>query len=492
LTVAGGGAVFLALAVASLVIYFDVRSRLHDQVDVSLIQTAQNLAMKWSTVGGPKSAKIPAGKLPAGTYTRVANPKLPHGPLLGTFGSGYFQVIPSVGEAVKNGGTAAPPSTTTTPTTTSAKGGPTARKGVPFEAFAAPNGFVPLSSLDVAVANGRAAPYFRDVRYQGVAMRLYALRLSATGDGLVRTARALTEANATIGRVRWLLIGLTLGGAFAAALLGRLAAAAVLRPLRSLAATVGEVTATRDLQTRIPVDGRDEIASLARDFNAMLSALDDSQRTQQQLIADASNELRTPLTAHRANVELLAREDLPLDRRPHVLGAAVRGIEELSMLVNDLIQAARNGRSLDARAPVSLDRIVAAAVERARQRAPALRFTTALEPYSLEAASRRVERALDNVLDNAVKWSSPSGEVEVVLSGGAVSVRDYGPGIEEGDLPHVFDRFYRAAAARALPGSGLGLAIVKQTVEDHGGSVSVANADGGGVAVTLRFDPPPL
>jgi hypothetical protein len=132
LTVAGGGAVFLALAVASLVIYFDVRSRLHDQVDVSLIQTAQNLAMKWSSVGGPKSAKIPAGKLPAGTYTRVANPKLPHGPLLGTFGSGYFQVIPSVGEAVKNGGTAAPPSTTTTPTTTSAKGGPTARKGVPF------------------------------------------------------------------------------------------------------------------------------------------------------------------------------------------------------------------------------------------------------------------------------------------------------------------------------------------------------------------------
>ena len=142
----------------------------------------------------------------------------------------------------------------------------------------------------------------------------------------MRTARPLTEANATIARVRWLLLALTLGGALAAGLLGRLAANAVLRPVRALAGAVREVSATRDLNQRIPVSGRDELASLAADFNAMLAALDESQHAQQQLIADASHELRTPLTAHRANIELLARPDLPVEQRQRVLGAAVRAI----------------------------------------------------------------------------------------------------------------------------------------------------------------------
>ena len=247
------------------------------------------------------------------------------------------------------------------------------------------------------------------------------------------------------------------------------------------------MSATRDLNRRIPVSGRDELASLAADFNTMLAALDESQQAQQQLIADASHELRTPLTAHRANIELLARPDLPVERRQRVLGAAVRGIEELSTLVGDLIQAARDGRSVDARAPLALDELVAAAVERAQHRAPGLRFESRLEPYRLVGARSRLERAVDNVLDNAIKWSPPGGTVDVRLVGGTLTVRDHGPGIAEADLPHVFDRFYRAAAARALPGSGLGLAIVKQTVDDHGGSVTVANADGGGAA---RHAPP--
>ena len=154
------------------------------------------------------------------------------------------------------------------------------------------------------------------------------MRLPSSSDGLVRTARPLTEANATITRVRWLLFALTLGGALAAGLLGRLAANAVLRPVRALAGAVREVSATRDLNQRIPVSGRDELASLAADFNAMLAALDESQQAQQQLIADASHELRTPLTAHRTNIELLARPDLPVEQRQRVLGAAVRTIGE--------------------------------------------------------------------------------------------------------------------------------------------------------------------
>jgi two-component system, OmpR family, sensor histidine kinase MprB len=437
LTLAGGGAVLVALVIASLVINVEVRSKLHDQIDVSLIRSAETAATRWVGAKGSPPSKKKAALL------------------FGSNASGFFQVAPSLGAV-------------------------TTRK---------PSGFVPLVGNDRSVARGLSPPYFRDIRYQGVAMRLYTMRLPSSSEGVVRTARALTEANATLARVRWLLLGLTLGGALAAGLLGRLAANAVLRPVGALAGAVREVSATRDLTQRIPVSGRDELASLAADFNVMLTALDESQRAQQQLIADASHELRTPLTAHRANIELLARPDLPVERRQRVLGAAVRGIEELSTLVGDLIQAARDGRSVDAREPLALDELVAAAVERAQHRTSGLRFESRLEPYRFVGARSRLERAVDNVLDNAIKWSPPGGTVDIRLADGTLTVRDHGPGIAEADVPHVFDRFYRAAAARALPGSGLGLAIVKQTVDDHGGSVTVANADGGGAVLTLRFDP---
>jgi two-component system sensor histidine kinase MprB len=457
LTLAGGGAVFVALAIASLVIYVEVRSKLHDQIDFSLIQSADGVAAKSDGLALKSHSNA------AGSFGKDA--------------SGLFQVIPRV-DAVANAGL----SVTEAPVPVAAT------KASPNSTTLAPMAVGQIVAHDESVARGLSPPYFRDVRMVGTAWRVYTTRLPDTSDGLVRTLRPLTEANATIARVRRLLFGLTLGGTLAAGLLGLLAANAVLRPVRALAGAVRDVSATRDLKRRIPVSGRDELASLAADFNAMLTALDESQQAQRQLIADASHELRTPLTAHRANIELLARPDLPVGQRQRVLGAAVRTIEELSALVGDLIQAARDGRSLDARAPLALDELVAAAVERARHRAAGLRFESRLEPYRLIGARSRLERAVDNVLDNAIKWSPPGGTIEIRLVDGRLTVRDHGPGIAEADLPHVFDRFYRAAAARALPGSGLGLAIVKQTVDDHAGSVILANADGGGALLTLRFD----
>jgi len=468
LTVAGGGAVFAALAIASLVIYFAVRSNLHDQIDVSLFQSAQAVALKWNPANRQPPTKGPTAKTKAAGKIGAGNQPPANRPLFGGDASGYYQVIPNYATAAKG----------QEPVATAPKS--------PLKGNV--DGFVPLVGQDAQVARGLLPPYFRDVRYRGVAMALYTMHLSSSSDGLVRTARPLTEANATIARVRWLLLALTLGGALAAALLGRLSANAVLRPVRGLAGAVRAVSATRDLNQRIPVSGRDELASLAADFNAMLAALEDSQQVQQQLIADASHELRTPLTAHRTNIELLARPDLPDEQRQRVLAAAVRTIGDLSTLVGDLIQAARDGRSVDARQPIALDELVATAVGRAQHRAPELRFESRLQPYQLLGARSRLERAVDNVLDNAIKWSEPGGSVEVRLTGGKLAVRDHGSGVGEADLPHVFDRFYRSAAARALPGSGLGLAIVKQTVEDHGGSVTVANADDGGALVTLRFD----
>jgi two-component system sensor histidine kinase MprB len=436
---AGAGAVLVALAIASSIIYYEVRSKLQDQIDVSLVQSAEGVSSKWVVASG-----LP---LP---HTEKLQDHL----LFGKTGTGFFQIIPKVGPRTRAGS----------------------------------SGLAPLGQQDRLVASGLAPPYFSDIRFGGVPMRMYTMRVQSSGNGLVRTVRSLTEANSTVDGVRRLLIGLTLGGAFVAGLLGFLAAGAVLRPVRTLAGAVRGVTATRDLSQRIPVRGRDELASLAADFNAMLAALDESRRAQQQLIADASHELRTPLTAHRANLELLARPDLPPERREDVLAAAVRANEELSALVADLIQAARDGRSVDAREPLALEELVAAAVDRARHRAPDVRFDSRLEPYRLAGARPRLERAVDNVLDNAIKWSPPGGTIDVRLADGSLTVRDHGPGVAEDDLPHVFDRFYRAAEARSLPGSGLGLAIVKQTVDDHGGSVAIANADGGGALVTLRFD----
>src|SRR5207244_6164845 len=175
----------------------------------------------------------------------------------------------------------------------------------------------------------------------------------------------------------------------------------------------------------------------------------------------------TPVAGDGANLGVLARPDLPVERRQRVLGAAVRGIEELSTLVGDLIQAARDGRSVDAREPVALDELVAAAVERARHRASGLRFESRLEPYRLAGARSRLERAVDNVLDNAIKWSPPGGTVDIRLVDGKLTVRDHGPGIHEADPPHVVDRYYPPAAARPPPRSGLCAAHVHHAVDDH-------------------------
>jgi two-component system, OmpR family, sensor histidine kinase MprB len=478
-TLAAGGAVFAALFVASLVVYFSVRSNLHDQIDVSLIDDAQNVATKTAAAGG---------KLPAGTYRKSSNAEFPAMPLLGTDSTGYFQVIESFGAVAKNTSADVPTQTVTTRSGTATN---EARPKVPEQSDVAnPNAFVPLVRRDGLVAAGIDPPYFRDVRYHGTQMRLYTMRFLSghATDGLVRTARPLSEANATLHRVRWLLIALTLGGAFVAALLGRIGSAAILRPVRALASTVREVTTTRDLNRRIPIESRDELGSLARDFNEMLVALEESRRRQQQLIADASHELRTPLTAHRTNIELLARSDLPAERRSSVLEAAVRGIDDLSALVNGLIEAARDGRSLDAREQVQLGDVVTASVERARRRAPCLTFTTRLLPFAISGSRPRLERAIDNVLDNAIKWSPPAGNIELTLADGALVIRDEGPGIDDADRPHAFDRFYRSASARGMPGSGLGLAIVKQTVDDHGGRVEITNADAGGTVVLIRFE----
>jgi two-component system, OmpR family, sensor histidine kinase MprB len=348
---------------------------------------------------------------------------------------------------------------------------------------------LPVTGAVKAVAAGKRAAFIRDEHVDGVHLRVLTRR-GKNGEAL-QIARSLTEADATLGRLRWVLFTVMLGGVGLAAALGLAVSRAATRPLARLTATAEQVTATGELHHRIPDGADDEPGRLAAAFNAMLSALESSRDAQRQLVADASHELRTPLTAIRANIELLEHApQLAPDQRAAMLRSARDQLEDLTVLVGDLVDLARAGGSDSEAEPpeeLRLDELVGAAVERARRHAPATAFTLAAEPSVVVGCRARLARAVGNLLDNGVKWSPPDATVEVTVADGEVTVRDHGPGIAKVDLPHVFDRFYRAPSARGLPGSGLGLAIVKHVADAHDGTVVAEAAPGGGTLLRLTL-----
>jgi two-component system sensor histidine kinase MprB len=307
----------------------------------------------------------------------------------------------------------------------------------------------------------------------------------------LQLARPLTEVDDLLDRVRLILLLVAVGGIGAAAVLGALVARSALGPVRRLTRETEIVTETRDLGRRIDVHGTDELSRLGSSFNTMLGALDESQQAQRQLVADASHELRTPLTSMRTNVEVLARRhDLPEANQAALMRDLVGQLEEMSALVTDLVEVAADRPPELEAVETQLDAIAQDAVARAERLAPQATFRTDLRESVVFGVPARLERAIANLLDNAVKWSPPGGEIELRVADGEVVVRDHGPGIDPADLPHVFDRFYRAPAARAQPGSGLGLAIVKQVAEEHGGRVAIETPEDGGTLVRLTLPTP--
>jgi two-component system sensor histidine kinase MprB len=218
------------------------------------------------------------------------------------------------------------------------------------------------------------------------------------------------------------------------------------------------------------------------------AALDESVRAQRRLVADASHELRTPVTSLRTNIEvLLEGGEISEEDRRRLLTDVVEQSEELTALVSDLIDLARGDEPHGETEDVRLDRVVEESLARARRNAPGLSFEGRLEPVILEGVAGRLERAVNNLLDNAARHSPEGGTVEIDVDSSGVRVRDHGSGIDHEDLPHVFDRFYRGANVRGQLGSGLGLSIVRQVTELHGGSVSAANAPDGGAVFTMRL-----
>jgi two-component system sensor histidine kinase MprB len=256
-----------------------------------------------------------------------------------------------------------------------------------------------------------------------------------------------------------------------------------------LTAAAERIAETGEPSERVPEGGRGELARLGASFNTMLASLEDSLETQRRFVADASHELRTPLTSIQTNIDVL-RGDIALDpeQRRALLDDLHRESQEMRSLIGSLLELARSGAK-PAREPFQLDELVEDTVDRARSRFPRVTWEApVVEATVVDGDRDRMERAVWNLLENAGKWSGDGGTVEVSLTGGELSVRDHGPGIDEEDRPLVFERFYRSAAARSMPGAGLGLSIVREVAEAHGGTVVAENAEGGGARFRLSLN----
>jgi two-component system sensor histidine kinase MprB len=308
----------------------------------------------------------------------------------------------------------------------------------------------------------------------------------------VSFAVGLSQVEEPLADLALALAAVTALGVLVSAGTGLLIARASLRPVDELTAITERIARTQDLGTPIPVEGADEIARLSRSFNTMTDALAASRDHQQQLIADAGHELRTPLTSLRTNIDLLLRaeatgRDLPAATRHNLLVSVKAQMIELSSLVGDLLELSRPEDAAPARETVALHETVARAVKRVRPRGPGLTIETDTEPWYVTGDPASLERAVVNLLDNAVKFSLPGGTVRVRLTDGELTVHDHGPGIPAEDLPHVFERFWRSPSARSLPGSGLGLSIVARAVDEYGGTVRLDPAPGGGTLARMHL-----
>ena len=315
---------------------------------------------------------------------------------------------------------------------------------------------LPVTAQTKALARSTTSRrVLQDTHADGVHVRM--LTVALPGRGAVQLARSLASVDRALSRLQIVLALLIVFGTAFAALLAR----ALSRPVA--APTEHELAVSQ-------------------------GALADSIAAQRQLVADASHELRTPVTSVRTNAELL--RDAPNvddDERRLIAGEVVEQAEELTALIGDLIDLARGDVPDPAVEDVRLDALAYESVQRARRHAPGLRFSLTTEPCVIEGEPERLARAINNLLDNAAKHSPDGGAVQIVLRGGILSVRDHGPGIDPADLPHVFDRFHRGANARGRPGSGLGLAIVRQVADAHGGSVALEAAPGGGTIALLTL-----
>jgi two-component system, OmpR family, sensor histidine kinase MprB len=436
-SVAAAVGVLIVVAVVSGVLYFFYAASVHSRVDAALVDAAQqasSIAARIKQSGAGDSRSAPDVNQPV------------------TVGSVEVQLFPGPVAAGQ-----------TTP-------------------------FGPLGSRDVAVAEQAQSPYFANGRDRGQQFRVYTTAWFGNPGGLVRSSRAANADEGALRDAALLLAGLTVSAAGVTYGAARLTAGRILRPIAELTAAAEHVTRTRDLTARVGSAGTsDEVGRLGSSFDTMLAALHESVTAQRQLAADASHELRTPLTSLTTNLDLL--EDgagLADPQAPALVRAAREQAGELDQLITDLLDLARYRESTPHRETVRLDLLTDEAVRRLRQRGTHPAIDTRLQPCLVHVDPAAIDHAVSNLVDNALKWTPPVAAVLVVVENGQVSVTDHGPGIADEDLPRIFERFYRAPAARGMPGAGLGLAIVGGVAHANNGTVAVQTGPHGST-FTLAF-----
>jgi two-component system sensor histidine kinase MprB len=359
-------------------------------------------------------------------------------------------------------------------------------EGQPVAPYPGGPQFLPIDAAIRAVATGKNGAYFiRDRTIQGTHAREVVAPL---GNGAVVVAQSLEAVDRELRRLQLILVLVSLGAVAVAGLAGALVSRTTLAPVRRLTRAAERIAETGDPSERVEATGGGELARLGTAFNTMLGALEESIETQRRFVADASHELRTPLTSLQTNIEVLKQQErLDPDQRARLFADLEREAHEMRDLITGLLELARGDANLERR-PVDFDELVESAVERARTRFPSVHWNAHIEQATVDGIPERLERAVWNLLENAGKWTSPGSSVDVTLANGELRVRDHGPGIAEEDREHVFDRFYRSAAARSMPGSGLGLAIVREVAEAHGGTVTAEEAPGGGALMRLHLN----
>lgn len=353
-----------------------------------------------------------------------------------------------------------------------------------------PSSGIPIDSTVKDVAKGKSAEVFRTVaigthNYRELIVPLPANTVGTCADNspcLIKTTSAelfITDIDGQVNELQQLIRTLTLvatGGLLLALGLGLFLARTALRPLEQVTNEIETVAETNDLGYRLSEGDDDELGRLRQVFNRLLSTVESSQILQRQLVLDASHELRTPLTSLRTNAQVLSRaQELNPDDLRQLTDDMLTQVDELAALVTDLGELSRGERSEGAVESLRLDDCLDECVDTARTYARIKEITIDVNVESSYVLGRRdrLERAISNLLTNAIKFTPNGGRIVVDSRGGTISVSDSGPGIAEADQPFIFDRFWRSASARALPGSGLGLSIVAQVVSELQGTVSV-------------------
>jgi two-component system, OmpR family, sensor histidine kinase MprB len=348
---------------------------------------------------------------------------------------------------------------------------------------------IPIDDQDKAIAAHGGGPRFRTATISGTEYRV--LTVSSRSGGAAQIARSIEDTNNVLSTLDLRLLLIALAGTAIAAAAAWLIARRIVSPVEQLTVAAEQIALTQELGHRIEIGRHDELGRLAGSFNTMLAALGSSRAQQQRLVMDASHELRTPLTALRTNIELLQRAGTFDDaQRAELVDAAQVELAELGDLVAELVDLATDARAEEPVQSVDVVDLVARVVERERRRGGRTITLSGDATAMADVRVSAIDRAVHNLIDNARKFSADDTTIEVDVRGGIIEVRDRGVGIAVDERERVFDRFYRATAARSQPGSGLGLSIVSQIAQMHGGSVELLAREGGGTIARFALPAP--